>query len=90
MVATGELGRRSVCVDNLLISFVGLSVFLCGFLIWNLDNIYCGHFRRWRREIGLPWAILLEGHGWWHLMTGLGMDCFLHFFPSVFRHFFRC
>ncbi|KAJ2983776.1 hypothetical protein NQ176_g444 [Zarea fungicola] len=50
----------------------GLSVFLGGFLIWNLDNIHCGQIRRWRREIGLPWAVLLEGHGWWHLMTGLG------------------
>jgi dihydroceramidase len=51
---------------------VGLSIFLGGFGIWNLDNIYCSKIRRWRHEIGLPWGILLEGHGWWHLMTGLG------------------
>ena len=50
----------------------GLSVFLGGFGIWNLDNIYCSRLQSWRREIGLPWGILLEGHGWWHLMTGLG------------------
>jgi dihydroceramidase len=43
----------------------GVSSFACGFLIWNLDNIYCSSLRRWRREIGLPWGILLEGHGWW-------------------------
>jgi len=43
----------------------GLSVFLGAFFIWNLDNIYCGKLRRWRREIGLPWGIVLEGHGWW-------------------------
>lgn len=36
-----------------------------GFLLWNLDNIYCSYLRTWRREIGLPWGILLEGHGWW-------------------------
>lgn len=36
-----------------------------GFLLWNLDNMYCSHLRRWRREAGLPWGILLEGHGWW-------------------------
>lgn len=36
-----------------------------GFFIWNLDNIYCSNLRRWRRDIGLPWGILLEGHGWW-------------------------
>ena len=43
----------------------GLSIFLGGFGIWNLDNIYCSNLRRWRRQIGLPWGILLEGHGWW-------------------------
>jgi len=30
-----------------------------------LDNMFCGTLRRWRRDIGLPWGILLEGHGWW-------------------------
>jgi dihydroceramidase len=43
----------------------GLSAVAGGFLIWNLDNIFCGTLRRCRRDIGLPWGILLEGHGWW-------------------------
>lgn len=43
----------------------GLSIFLGGFAIWTLDNEYCGILRRWRRDLGLPWGILLEGHGWW-------------------------
>ena len=43
----------------------GLSVFLGGFAIWGLDRTYCKELRAWRREIGLPWGILLEGHGWW-------------------------
>lgn len=50
----------------------GLTVFLGGFLVWNLDNWYCAEARRFRRTIGLPWALLFEGHAWWHLMTGLG------------------
>ncbi|KAL2828919.1 ceramidase [Aspergillus cavernicola] len=50
----------------------GLAVFLGGFAIWNVDNYFCSTIRVWRREIGLPWGILLEGHGWWHLMTGTG------------------
>ncbi|GAB7348622.1 hypothetical protein MBLNU459_g6997t1 [Dothideomycetes sp. NU459] len=50
----------------------GLSIFLGGFAIWTLDNEYCSTLRRWRRDVGLPWGILLEGHGWWHLMTGTG------------------
>ena len=43
----------------------GLVTFLGGFAIWSLDNVHCSTLRRWRREVGLPWGILLEGHGWW-------------------------
>jgi dihydroceramidase len=43
----------------------GLSSFLGGFAIWGLDRVFCSAFRHARREIGLPWGILLEGHGWW-------------------------
>ncbi|KAJ2985600.1 hypothetical protein NUW58_g5443 [Xylaria curta] len=50
----------------------GLSIFLGGFLIWNLDNMYCDTIRRWRHQIKLPFAVILEGHAWWHLMTGMG------------------
>ncbi|KAJ5190781.1 uncharacterized protein N7498_009766 [Penicillium cinerascens] len=50
----------------------GLSMFLGGFLIWNLDNQFCSQIRRLRRTVGLPWGIFLEGHGWWHIMTGIG------------------
>ncbi|KAK8056743.1 alkaline ceramidase-like protein, partial [Apiospora rasikravindrae] len=49
----------------------GLTIFLGGFLVWNLDNIYCQTITRWRRQIGLPLAMLLEGHAWWHVMTGI-------------------
>ena len=45
--------------------FVGLSTFLGGFAVWSLDRAYCSDLRTWRRQIGLPWGILLEGHGWW-------------------------
>jgi len=44
---------------------VGLGSVALGFLIWSLDNAFCPILRRWRREVGLPWGILLEGHGWW-------------------------
>jgi dihydroceramidase len=43
----------------------GLSIFLGGFGIWTLDNEYCSKLIRWRREIGMPWGFVLEGHGWW-------------------------
>ncbi len=43
----------------------GMFMFLAGFVIWSLDNHYCSTLRSWRRAVGLPWGILLEGHGWW-------------------------
>lgn len=45
---------------------VGLASAALGFLIWNLDDIYCPSLRRWRRTIGLPLGDLnMEGHAWW-------------------------
>jgi dihydroceramidase len=43
----------------------GLSMFVGGFAIWGLDNQFCKTLRGWRRTVGLPWGLLLEGHGWW-------------------------
>jgi dihydroceramidase len=43
----------------------GLSIFLGGFVIWHLDNEHCSKLIGWRREIGMPWGFMLEGHGWW-------------------------
>ena len=50
----------------------GVGLFLGGFAVWNLDNIYCAELRKWRERVGLPWGALAEGHGWWHLLTGVG------------------
>lgn len=46
----------------------GLTMFLGGFFIWNLDNHFCSQIRVWRRQVGLPWGIFLEGHGWWYVL----------------------
>ena len=56
---------RKILQTMWLMIACGLSVFLGGFGIWTLDNVFCSKLRVWRREIGLPWGILLEGHGWW-------------------------
>jgi dihydroceramidase len=69
-----ENARRDVAIlkEMWLMVALGLGIFLGGFGIWALDIKYCGKVRAWRHKIGLPWGILLEGHGWWHLMTGIG------------------
>lgn len=55
----------------------GVSVFLAGFAIWGIDNVFCSTLRFWRREVGMPWGFLLEGHAWWHIFTGYGAYCYI-------------
>jgi len=71
MTANAKRDEKIIRVMWIMVAW-GLSIFLGGFAIWGLDRVYCGTIRRWRREVGLPWGILLEGHGWWHVMTGIG------------------
>lgn len=51
------------------LSLWGVANIAIGFLIWNLDNIFCARIRQWRRAMGLPWGMLLEGHGWWYVSS---------------------
>ncbi|KAL1888623.1 alkaline ceramidase ydc1 [Sporothrix stenoceras] len=55
----------------------GIALFLVGFLIWNMDNFFCLYLRSWRDILLLPWAVVLEGHAWWHIFTGLGSYYFI-------------
>ena len=47
-------------------------MFLAGFFLWNLDTIFCQHLTSTKQQLMLPWSVILEGHGWWHILTGLG------------------
>ncbi|TDZ41419.1 Alkaline ceramidase 3 [Colletotrichum trifolii] len=61
----GQLRDQEILCNMWAMITTGLSAIAIGFLFWNLDNIYCSSIRRWRRQIGLPWGVVLEGHGWW-------------------------
>jgi len=50
----------------------GSVLFVLGFLIWNLDNIFCDFLTEKKLYVGWPFAFLLEGHSWWHILTGAG------------------
>lgn len=63
---------------------LGMTMFLGGFAIWNLDNEFCSVLRKWRHTVGLPWGLLLEGHGWWHIGTGTG--AYFYIGKSKFEH----
>lgn len=54
------------------------SLFIFGFFIWNLDNLFCQYLINWRHNyLGWPLGFLIEGHGWWHVFTGLGIYYFI-------------
>ncbi|KAK4039792.1 ceramidase-domain-containing protein [Parachaetomium inaequale] len=55
------------------LALTGIFLFLAGFFLWNMDNIFCRHLTATKKQILLPWSVVLEGHGWWHILTGLGM-----------------
>jgi dihydroceramidase len=57
-----ELARKHL----LKTLIIGLTAFLSGYALWNLDIHLCGTWRRYRRNVGMPYGFLLEGHGWWH------------------------
>jgi dihydroceramidase len=64
---TARIDARDAKILKMMWKMVayGLSVFLGGFALWALDIKYCSTLRRWRRDVGLPWGVVLEGHGWW-------------------------
>ncbi|KAJ1766629.1 alkaline ceramidase ydc1 [Coemansia sp. RSA 1813] len=45
---------------------------LSGFFVWNLDNIFCDQLRSYRSYVGMPLDVVLQLHGWWHILTGYG------------------
>lgn len=44
---------------------------LVGYGLWHVDLEFCAELRQLRERMGLPWALLLEMHGWWHVLTAI-------------------
>jgi dihydroceramidase len=54
-----------------------LIILLVAYIIWNIDLEYCAELRELREWIGIPWAWLLELHGWWHVLTAISASQFM-------------
>ncbi len=48
-----------------------------GYFLWHVDLEMCAQLRTYRAAMGLPWAWLLELHGWWHVLTALGASLYI-------------
>ncbi|AOW04357.1 ceramidase [Yarrowia lipolytica] len=74
---------------------LGLFSFLFGYFLWNLDIHLCNQWIKIRREVGLPYGLVIEGHAWWHIFTGLGVYiyivylCYLQVFLAKRQHLYH-
>ncbi len=64
LLRNGEISKRLPPAERASIARLfssGAATFAMGFLVWNLDNIFCSKITRWKNAIGWPAAFLLEG-----------------------------
>jgi dihydroceramidase len=60
-----------------------IGICLLGYVLWNIDLEFCAELRGLKQQVGLPWAWMLELHGWWHLLTGIGASIFMEVVREV-------
>ncbi|XP_077449016.1 alkaline ceramidase 3 isoform X2 [Stigmatopora argus] len=61
--------------------YASLGIFLVGFLLWNIDNIFCDTLRASRQTLPPSVGVVTQFHAWWHILTGLGS--YLHILLSL-------
>ncbi|KKZ66280.1 hypothetical protein EMCG_07990 [[Emmonsia] crescens] len=52
---------------------IGNLTLLAAYALWLIDVFACPSLRRVRHAIGLPLAWVFELHGWWHILTAIGV-----------------
>ncbi|KAF6101848.1 alkaline ceramidase 3 [Phyllostomus discolor] len=72
------------------LGYTSLGIFLLGFLLWNVDNIFCDSLRDFRKKVPPIVGVTTQFHAWWHILTGLGS--YLHILFSVYTRtlYLRC
>lgn len=46
-------------------------------ILWLIDLEMCPPLRALRERVGIPWAYLLELHGWWHILTAVAASKYI-------------
>ena len=63
-------------IPKFIINYIKYFRYGLGFLLWNIDNYYCGPITEFREETLRPSNYLkflspfTQLHGWWHLFAG--------------------
>ena len=71
-----ETGRIT-SADALRNWLASLGTLAFAYFLWYIDLEACGLLRSMRSSLGLPFAWLLELHGWWHVLTALGASMYV-------------
>jgi len=70
-VTASQVQNRVDCKRQFI---TGAVSFASGFVIWNIDNIFCNQLTAFRGRHGDIVGALSQGHAWWHILTGLGVS----------------
>ncbi|KAE9367767.1 hypothetical protein N431DRAFT_416611 [Stipitochalara longipes BDJ] len=55
----------------------GTVTFVSGYIVWNIDFAFCAELGAFRAAVGMPLGFVTELHGWWHILTGIGVYYFI-------------
>jgi len=76
-IISTRVSSPSIRAEVTKLATYGAIIFVSGFAIWNIDNVFCSQLTVAKRAIGMPWSFVLELHGWWHVFTGVGAYVFI-------------
>ncbi|EPE07921.1 alkaline ceramidase family protein [Ophiostoma piceae UAMH 11346] len=74
---TKDESGKITAADALRNWLTSLATLAFAYFLWHIDLEACGLLRRMRTSLGLPFAWLLELHGWWHILTALGASMYV-------------
>ncbi|KAL1960951.1 hypothetical protein VTO42DRAFT_4839 [Malbranchea cinnamomea] len=55
----------------------GYLTLIAAYGLWLIDVFACSYLRKLRRVVGLPLAWIFELHGWWHILTAVGVYIYM-------------
>ncbi|KAI0234600.1 Alkaline ceramidase 3 [Lamellibrachia satsuma] len=64
---------------SLPLLLASIVIYGTGFVLWNVDNVYCSNVRELRSSVSSLLKPFLQGHAWWHLCAGIGTYLFVLF-----------
>lgn len=54
-------------------------------ILWTVDLTWCPPLRALRAAMGQPFAIFLELHGWWHVLTAVSASKYIELIREICR-----